>query len=95
MTNILGSGDFQYRLDSDWARLPDGWDFGEVASVAVDARDRVYVFSRSEHPLTVFDRDGGFLSSWGEGLFTRPHGLHIGPDESLYCTGRHAPADLT
>jgi DNA-binding beta-propeller fold protein YncE len=35
--------------------------------------------------MIVFDRDGNFLSSWGEGLFARPHGLTIGPDETLYC----------
>jgi hypothetical protein len=26
-----------------------------------------------------------FVASWGEGLFTRPHGLTLGPDETLYC----------
>src|SRR6266852_6082334 len=32
------------------------------------------------------DRDGNFLASWGEGLFQRAHGIHMGPDESIYCT---------
>jgi DNA-binding beta-propeller fold protein YncE len=36
--------------------------------------------------MIVFDRQGKFLRSWGEGLFVRAHGLHIGPDEHLYCT---------
>ena len=34
----------------------------------------------------VFDRDGTFLASWGEGLFDRPHGICIGPDDAVYCT---------
>jgi hypothetical protein len=34
----------------------------------------------------VFDRDGNFLRSWGEGVFKNPHGIHIGPDDSIYCT---------
>src|SRR5262249_23942543 len=34
----------------------------------------------------VFGRDGTFLTSWGEGLFARPHGLFIAPDDSVYCT---------
>ena len=86
MSIVLGEGDFKYRLEPDWARLPDGWSFGEVAAVAVDAKDQVYVFSRSEHPMTVFDRSGSFLRSWGEGIFKRPHGLHIAPDETIFCT---------
>ncbi len=69
-----------------WEALPPGWSFGEVAGVATDSRDRVYVFARAEHPVLVFDRDGRFLSSWGEGLFRRAHGITIGPDDSVYCT---------
>jgi hypothetical protein len=79
-------GRFAYRQVDDWAKLPDGWSFKDVAAVAVDRKDRVYVFNRGEHPMMVFDREGNFLRSWGEGLFSRAHGLHIGPDESLYCT---------
>src|SRR3546814_5578700 len=36
--------------------------------------------------MMVFDRDGNLLRSWGEGLFHRAHGLHIGPDDRMYCT---------
>ena len=36
--------------------------------------------------MIVFDRDGTFLRSWGEDLFERAHGLHIGPDDMLYIT---------
>ena len=47
-----------------------------------------YVFNRGEHPLIVFDRDGRFLRSWGEGLFVRPHGIIIGPDDTVYLHRR-------
>jgi len=85
MVTRLGSGEFTYEVIVDWAKLPEGWSFLEVADVAVDSQDRVYVFNRGEHPVIVFDRDGNFLASWGEGLFKRPHGLTIGPDDTLYC----------
>ena len=52
--------------------------------VATDSQDRVYVFNRSEHPVIVYDRDGRFLGSWGEGVFTRPHGITI-VDDVVYC----------
>lgn len=81
----LGSGDFTYEVVEGWAKLPEGWSFQEVADVAVDCHDRVYVFNRGEHPMIVFDREGNFLTSWGEGTFTRPHGVTLGPDETLYC----------
>jgi DNA-binding beta-propeller fold protein YncE len=86
MTAVLGEGDFRYRSDTSWGRLPTGWRYGEVAAVGVDSKDNVYVFARGKHPMIVFDRDGNFLRSWGEDIFKQPHGLHIGPDDSIYCT---------
>lgn len=86
MTAILGSGEHRYRVVDNWAKLPDGWQLTDVASVAVDSRDRIYAFNRGEHPMMVFDREGNFLRSWGEGLFTRAHGLYIDADDNLYCT---------
>jgi len=85
MVTRLGSGDHAYDELADWAKLPEGWTFREVADVAVDSRDRVYVFNRGEHPMMIFEQDGTFVGSWGEGLFTRPHGVTLGPDETLYC----------
>ena len=67
--SVLGTGDYIYRVVKDWAKLPDGWALSDVASVAVDSKDRLYAFNRGAHPMIVFDRDGNFLTSWGEGLF--------------------------
>lgn len=96
---ILGGGEWTYRMVNDWAALPDGWALGEVAGVAVDDRDDVYVFTRgTEHPLMVFDRDGNFLRSWGEnGMFTKPHAIAFGADGYLYCTddGNHTVRKFT
>src|SRR5215510_4027358 len=86
MSVILGSGEHRYRVVEDWAKLPDGWSFQDVAAVAVDSKDQVYVFNRGEHPMMVFDRDGNFLRAWGEGVFHRAHGLDIDANDTLYCT---------
>jgi len=85
MATVLGQGQLRYEV-VEWGRLPDGWELKDVAAVAVDRKDQVYVFNRGAHPMIVFDRQGNFLRSWGEGVFTRAHGIHIGPDEHLYCT---------
>ena len=97
MSVMIGGGEYTYRVDTNWAKLPDGWAFRDVAAVAVDHKDQVYVFNRGEHPMIVFDREGNFLRSWGEDIFKRAHGLHIGPDETVYCTddGDHTMRQCT
>ena len=86
MATTVGSGNLLFEPVENWEKLPPGWEFIDVAGVAVDSKDNVYAFNRSEHPVVVFDRDGNFLRSFGEGQFSdRPHGVHISPDESIYC----------
>jgi DNA-binding beta-propeller fold protein YncE len=76
----------RYEVLTDWAKFPEELSVGDVAAVAVDHSDRVYLFTRGEHPMIVLDCDGNVLRTWGHGLFKHPHGLHVGPDETLYCT---------
>src|SRR5471032_326594 len=97
MSVTLGTGRFSYRVAEGWGRLPDGWSFKEVAGIGIDAKDRVYVFNRGEHPMIVFDRDGNFLRAWGEGLFPRAHGVFVAPDETLWLTddGDHTVRQCT
>ena len=89
-TRTVGSGEYTYEEHTHWGVVPGGWNLEEVAGVAVDASDRVYVFSRSAHPLTIFDREGNFLGSWGEGVFNRPHALYMAADDTLFCTDDNA-----
>jgi streptogramin lyase len=78
---IYGTGSYTYEHVPGWAKLPAGWTWGQGTGVAVDARDNVYFLNRTVHPVIVFDRQGGFQRSWGEGVFKRPHGVFITPDQ--------------
>jgi DNA-binding beta-propeller fold protein YncE len=80
---VVGSGDYAYQLVENWLQLPDGWTLGQ-AGVAVDSKDRVYLFNRSEHPLIVVGRDGTFVGAWGEGTLTSAHGIFIDSEDRLY-----------
>lgn len=83
---VVGNGKYRYAAVPDWAKLPAGWSFIEVVAIATDSRDRVFVFCRGEHPVIIFEADGTFVGSWGEGLFNRPHGITIGPRDEVWCT---------
>jgi len=85
----INDGKFTYEVTEGWGKLPEGWTFTQVAGVAVNSRDRVYVYNRSEHPVIVFDREGNFLTSWGENVLTRGgHGIFIDTDDYVYLVDR-------
>ncbi len=52
----MGNDDFAYRVVEEWAKLPKNWPLLDVAGVAVDSKDRVFVFDSGSHPLMIFDR---------------------------------------
>ncbi|MCY4401082.1 MAG: peptidyl-alpha-hydroxyglycine alpha-amidating lyase family protein [Candidatus Poribacteria bacterium] len=85
---VFGQGTHQYTVEENWWTLPDGWEFGWIPAVAVDSQDRVYVYSRSEHPMVVFDREGNFLTSWGDDILKDAHGIFIDADDNIYCVER-------
>ena len=87
MTTV-GSGKYTFEVNADWARIPDGWD-APMAAVAVDSQARVYGFNRGDHPIIVFDREGNYLSSWGEGLFEFPHAITVDPEDNVWLVDRN------
>lgn len=93
----LGEGKFRYKVSVNWESVPPGYTWREVAAVAADRNDNVYVFNRGPHPMIVFDKDGNFLNSWGEDIFVNAHGLSLGPNDTLFCTddGDHTVRQCT
>ena len=99
MSVMLGTGYFRYEALDLWHKLPQGVTPVECPGVAVSSRDEVFVLTRNtEHPVMVFDRQGGFLRSFGKEVFSaRTHGITIGPDDSVYCAddGTHTITKFT
>jgi DNA-binding beta-propeller fold protein YncE len=92
-----GKGKYTYEL-VDWqAKFPGGWSPVEVNSLVVDSKDRLYAFNTGEYPVTVFDREGNLLKTWGGKFFGHSHHALIGPDDSIYYAddGNHTVSKLT
>jgi len=89
----VGTGKYSYTVVQDWAKLPPGETFAMVSAMATDSQDRVYAFQRKDPPIVIFDRDGRFLSSWGNGSFLYAHGIYIA-DDIVYLTDRDSSVCL-
>ena len=77
----------RYSVVEGWEQLPKGWAHRDVAGVAVDREDRVYLICRGDHPVIMYDNQGNFKGSWGEGEFShRTHGIYVAPDGTIYVT---------
>ncbi|HEU0168054.1 MAG TPA: peptidyl-alpha-hydroxyglycine alpha-amidating lyase family protein [Chloroflexota bacterium] len=96
----IGSGPYTYEPDQKWHQMPDGdYAFIDVPAICVDSKDNVYAMNRGAHPIQVYDKQGKFVRSWGEGQFDRrAHGIHCSPDDfiwtvndSQHCIKKYTP----
>ena len=85
---LFGQGDYTYDYHTDWANLDSAYHEGWVPAVACDSTDRVFIYSRSEKPLNVYDRDGKHLATWGESVLTPnfAHGIFIDKNDNVFVT---------
>ena len=66
----------QFEVDTSWPKVPAQWRLGDPSSVAIDAKDNVWVLHRprtlkpeqaalAAPPVIVFDGAGNYLKAWG------------------------------
>ena len=86
-----------WAADLHWEQRPDAISHRDVAGVAVDAADQVYLFTRYDHQVLVYTAAGEFVRAWGAGSFTNAHSIQVGPDGAVYCVdnGDHSVRKFT
>ena len=99
--NTLRAPTFQ--VDPTWPSVPNNWVLGEVTSIAVDARDHIWVLHRPRSipaeqrahaapPVLEFDTAGKLLGSWGGAADgydwpEREHGIHVDAKGFVWISG--------
>src|SRR5215475_3126190 len=87
----------------DYMSVPEPFTFpagtslaGAAASVAFDSKGHVWVLTRGNPSIYEFDNNGKFIRSFGDGLFSRSHGLRIDKDGNIWTTdvGAHTVMKL-
>ena len=84
-TASKSNSEFKFEFTINWETLPPGYSWQEAASVAVNSKDEVHVFNRSDHPIIVFDINGNYLRDWGNSsMYPRSHGITFTPDDTMF-----------
>ena len=66
--------------------IPADMTTGAAAAVAFDSNGHLWVLYRGQQPFAEFDADGKFIRAFGEGLFTRSHGLRFDSEGNIWAT---------
>src|SRR5687767_11368292 len=88
--------ELDYVAVADGIAVPPDMKMGAAAAVAFDARGHIYVLTRGAQAFFEFDEKGAFVRAFGQGMFTRSHGLKIDRDGNLWATdvGAHTVVKL-
>jgi DNA-binding beta-propeller fold protein YncE len=63
-----------FEVDAQWPKVPNGWTLGQVASVASDSHDNIWILQRpgtvragqkAAPPVMEFDQAGSYIRGWG------------------------------
>jgi DNA-binding beta-propeller fold protein YncE len=94
-----------FQEDTAWLKVPAKWKLGNVASVAVDSRDHVWILHRprtlpadqlamAAPPVVEFDAAGNFVQAWGGNgngyeWPQREHGIYVDHTDHVWIGGNN------
>lgn len=85
----MGNESYDYEIVEGWAKLPSSYTMGYTHGIVTDALDHVYVFHTGAPSIYKFDKEGNFLSAFGDRFGDGAHGFYLHQEatgEYLYAT---------
>jgi hypothetical protein len=92
----------KFEVVPGWAKIPNGWSLGQVASAAADEKDHIWILHRPRvvrtgqkagPPVMEFDADGNYVQGWGGDApgYDWPsseHGIYVDPKGFVWVGGQ-------
>jgi len=66
-----------YEVDAAFFRRPADLAWADMTGIALDAKGHIWLATRAEVPVQVFDASGHFVRAWGKGLLRCSHFIRI------------------
>ena len=96
LTGMATAQEHPFKPNYGWGDLPDGREWGSTSAVYPGVDGTIWVAERCGQnscvgredvdPILNFSTDGELLSSFGAGLITWPHGIHVDWDGNVWVT---------
>lgn len=86
-----------YEVDPHWPQKPADFEWKAMPGIAVDPKDQVWTFTRSNPPVQVYSTDGRLLRAWGQDSIKTAHHIKIDRDGSVWIAdiGHHVVRKFT
>jgi DNA-binding beta-propeller fold protein YncE len=75
-----------YRVDPAWPERPKDMPWGAMSGVAIDKAGRIWMLTRANPPVQVYDAAGKFVRSWGTEAIKTGHGFRLDGDDNVWVT---------
>ena len=99
----VGAQEHPWRPLYGWGQLPEGREWGSTSAVYPGPDNTIWVGERCGQnscvgredvdPILQFDTDGNLLQSFGAGLITWPHGIHVDSEGNVWVTDARGDGD--
>jgi hypothetical protein len=86
-----------FKVDPAWPKKPATITWGDVSGVAVDAKDNVWVFTRSAPNLQIYSPAGELLKTWPDLEHKRAHHIKFDAEGNVWLSdvGLHTVRKFT
>lgn len=73
-----------YVVDTTWPKKPDRYKWAQMAGIAVDKQDQIYIFTRSQPTVQVYKTDGTLVRVWFMEDSSGSHFIRVGPEGNIW-----------
>ncbi len=73
-----------YVVDTTWPRKPERFKWAQMAGIAVDKQDQVYIFTRSQPTIQIYKTNGTLVRAWIMEDSSGSHFIRIGPEGNVW-----------
>ena len=84
-------------VDPTWPEKPRDYGWGAMPGIATDREDNVWIFTRANPPVQVFDTAGKFVRAWASESILIPHHIRVDHEGHIWVTdiGTHTVQKYT